>query len=561
MKKIHVISGILMLALFIAGAVRSTEANAQDANNSLKIYASPELTELTTKWAEEFNSTNQGLNIQVVSLVEAGSSAPAADGTLSFVSQKDLKATDNEMMWKVVVGRDVMVPIVNSKNPYLARLQEKGISADALSLVFADKTASPWGILLGDEKNNMVSCYYSNEIEVTSALANFLNTESEMLNGVAVANSSEMISAIQKDIYAIGFCRLTDILNSQNHQIAESISLLPIDRNSNGTLDYTENIYQDLASFTRGVWIGKYPKALYTSIYSVSASKPSTENEVAFLKWVLTEGQEYTALNGYTELAVNERNSKIEDLTISQVDLLADTTESSNFKMILIILGITVVASFGIEAALRYRRSLKVGITESVSTIQFAFNENSVSVPGGLYFDKSHTWAFMEKDGMVKIGVDDFIQHVTGAITQIKMKNPGEKVSKGEQLLSLVHKGKQISLYAPVTGIIKESNENLKSESNLLNSAPFTEGWVYTIEPTNWLRDIQFLFMAEKYKVWLKEEFSRLKDFLAMIVKPGTSEYAMVILQDGGELKDQLLSDMAPQVWEEFQTNFLDASK
>lgn len=550
-----------MLALILAGVVRSTEANAQEATNNLKVYASPELSDLTAKWAEEFNTTSQALKIQVVSLVEAGSIVPIADGTLSFITQKDLKAADNEMLWKVVVGRDVMVPIVNSKNPYLAALQEKGISADALSLVFADKSASPWGILLGDEKNNLVSCYFVNNNEVKSTLAAFLNTETEMLNGVGVSNSSEMISAIQKDIYAIGFCRLADILNSQNQQIAENISLLPIDRNANGTLDYTENIYQDLASFTRGVWIGKYPKALYTSIYSVSASKPSNENEVAFLKWVLSDGQNYTALNGYTELAVNESKSRIDDLVITQVDLLAENTQSSNLKLILIILGITVVASFGIEAAVRYRKSLKIGIAESFENVQVAFSENSVSVPGGLYFDKSHTWAFMEKDGMVKIGVDDFIQHVTGAITQIKMKNPGEKVNKGEQLLSLVHKGKQINLYAPVTGIIKDSNDNLKSESNLLNSSPYAEGWVYTIEPTNWLRDIQFLFMAEKYKIWLKEEFTRLRDFLAMIVKPGTSEYAMVILQDGGELKDQLLSDMAPQVWEEFQTNFLDNSK
>lgn len=550
-----------MLAFFLAGTVRSTEANAQEATNNLKIYASSELSDLTTRWAEEFNTTNQALKIQVVSLPEAGSIIQIADGTLSFITQKDLKVADNDMLWKVVVGRDVMVPIVNSKNPYLATLQEKGISADALSLVFADKSASPWGILLGNEKNNLVSCYFINNAEVKTTLAAFLNTETEMLNGVGVSNSSEMIAAIQKDIYAIGFCRLTDILNSQNQQIAENISLLPIDRNANGTLEYTENIYQDVASFTRGVWIGKYPKALYTSIYSVSASKPSTENEVAFLKWVLTEGQNYTALNGYTELAANERKSRVDDLVITQVDLLADNTESSNLKLILIILGITVVASFGIEAAVRYRKSLRTGIAESIQNVQFAFSENSVSVPGGLYFDKSHTWAFMEKDGMVKIGVDDFIQHVTGAITQIKMKNPGEKVNKGEQLLSLVHKGKQINLYAPVTGIIKDSNENLRSESNLLNSSPYAEGWVYTIEPTNWLRDIQFLFMAEKYKIWLKEEFTRLRDFLAMIVKPGTSEYAMVILQDGGELKDQLLSDMAPQVWEEFQTNFLDNSK
>ena len=33
------------------------------------------------------------------------------------------------------------------------------------------------------------------------------------------------------------------------------------------------------------------------------------------------------------------------------------------------------------------------------------------------------------------------------------------------------------------------------------------------IEPTNWLREIQFFLMAEKYKEWIKNEFSTIKRF------------------------------------------------
>jgi hypothetical protein len=67
--------------------------------------------------------------------------------------------------------------------------------------------------------------------------------------------------------------------------------------------------------------------------------------------------------------------------------------------------------------------------------------------------------------------------------------------------------------------------------------------------------------MAEKYQYWLKDEFSRLKDFLSIFVKPGTSEYTHVVLQDGGELIDNLLSDLGPEIWVEFQTNFIDNPK
>jgi hypothetical protein len=35
----------------------------------------------------------------------------------------------------------------------------------------------------------------------------------------------------------------------------------------------------------------------------------------------------------------------------------------------------------------------------------------------------------------------------------------------------------------------------------------------------------------------------------------------MVVLQDGGELRDGVLTDKAPEVWEEFQTKFIDTAR
>jgi hypothetical protein len=37
--------------------------------------------------------------------------------------------------------------------------------------------------------------------------------------------------------------------------------------------------------------------------------------------------------------------------------------------------------------------------------------------------------------------------------------------------------------------------------------------------------------------------------------------YQHIVLQDGGELKDNVLSDLGPEVWEDFQTRFIDTSK
>jgi glycine cleavage system H lipoate-binding protein len=182
-------------------------------------------------------------------------------------------------------------------------------------------------------------------------------------------------------------------------------------------------------------------------------------------------------------------------------------------------------------------------------------------VPKGLFYDKTHTWAFMEKDGHVKVGIDDFLQHITGPLTRIQMKKAGESIKKGELLFSLNQNGKQLDIYAPISGIIKEHNDKLIGNSGLLNTSPYTDGWVYSIEPRGWAEEIQLMDMAEKYSRWIKTEFSRVKDFIASTVKPGTSEYAPIVLQDGGHLKDGILAEFGPSIWEDFQTNFLDTYK
>jgi hypothetical protein len=44
-------------------------------------------------------------------------------------------------------------------------------------------------------------------------------------------------------------------------------------------------------------------------------------------------------------------------------------------------------------------------------------------------------------------------------------------------------------------------------------------------------------------------------------LKNGSPEYAFITLQDGGEINDNVLENLPPEVWEDFQTNFIDTSK
>jgi glycine cleavage system H lipoate-binding protein len=368
-----------------------------------------------------------------------------------------------------------------------------------------------------------------------------------------------MISAFTKDKYAIGFCKISDIINPATNDINSGVKILPIDKNGNGKIDSNEKIYSDLATFLRGVWVGKYPRELNLNIYSVSASAPTDENTIAFLSWVMTDGQQLLNKSGFSNLAFNQRQSNLSRLNSNEVIV----EQSKSYPVIPIVAGVIVlclVLFFGMDYLSQRLRKGKV-LPINVATSSTFINEQSVEVLDGLYFDKSHTWAFLEKNGVVSIGIDDFLQHVTGPITRIKMKNAGEEVKKGETFLTIIQEGKQLNIKAPISGKIKSQNEKLLSDSSIINTSPYADGWIYKIEPASWLRDTQFLIIAQGYREWIKMEFLHLKDFLAVALRANYGENAQVVLQDGGEIKDGVLKELSPEVWEDFQTHFLENSK
>jgi len=103
----------------------------------------------------------------------------------------------------------------------------------------------------------------------------WVNLDKKMVNGIRVENGKDLISSVQNDPYAIGICKITDVNDLSKQGIVESISLLPIDRDGNGKIDYMEKIYDDLNVLSRSVWIGKYPNALFNNLYSISSEQHS----------------------------------------------------------------------------------------------------------------------------------------------------------------------------------------------------------------------------------------------------------------------------------------------
>jgi glycine cleavage system H lipoate-binding protein/ABC-type phosphate transport system substrate-binding protein len=532
------------------GAQNQTKVSAE---NTLTIQCSPELYSLTSNWANEYIRLNPSLNLTVTKI----SDHKSLDGKLlSFISDEYEGKANEKTQWEMVIGHDAIVPVINAKNPLLNEIYRNGISAEKLNRILNNNQAQNWATVVEGSQNMPLINYIYNNDAVIASIAKFIKADPSLIIGFKVATSEEVIAAVQKDIYAIGFCKLNDIRKVNTNEWIDNIKLLPVDKNGNGRIDNFENIYSNPDAFARGVWIGKYPSSLSGNIYAQSSAKPTDKLALDFLTWVLSDGGQLLNSNGYSDLASGERQANINTLISNNTP--ADQAKSNSWILFLSVIVIILVFLTFLFRILATKKS-KFAIDKILITP--VLNEDRIAAPKGLYFDKTHTWTFMEKDGLVKIGIDDFLQHLTGTITRIKMKEPGEMVRKGEKILTLIRFGKQLDIYSPITGIVKEQNQAVLTDPHLMNSSTYSEGWVYTVEPKNWLREIQFLFMVDKYKEWLKDEFIRLKDFFSVTVMSNTYAYNQIVLQDGGELNDNILADMGPEVWEDFQTKFLDTSK
>jgi len=525
------------------------------ARETITLHASPEVYALTGTLVSAFNAAHPELNISLQNLAQQNMNWPEG---LSIVTEKDIAKIPGTP-WKTGVARDALVPFLNASNPLLEQISREGLTSQDFARLFTRPETENWGTIIGGGSQQVAHIFLPADETQRKHLSAFAGVEVSALKGELMASGEEMLAAVQKDPYAIGFCDITGLTDPVTNGFYSQIRVVPVDKNQNGKMDGFEKIYSNREEFIHGVWLGKYPVFLCTSLFAVAPSQPVNTGEIAFLEWLVSDGQQYMAAAGFSELTSIQKESAIEALApqIAVTEAKDDTNRSSWWIIALITLFVAGLMYLPVFVA----RRKKGEVLQQNLQVSSSISEQALMAPAGLFFDKTHTWAYMEKEGLVKMGVDDFIQHITGPLTRIMMKTPGEKIRKGEVAVTLIRDGKQLNLYAPVTGTIRQVNKNLESNSNMVNSSPFNEGWIYQIEPKNWLKEIQYLLMGTQYRDWLKEELIRLKDFFADSSQKNSLVYSHVVLQDGGEITDHVLADMGPDVWEDFQTEFIDQSR
>jgi glycine cleavage system H protein len=224
--------------------------------------------------------------------------------------------------------------------------------------------------------------------------------------------------------------------------------------------------------------------------------------------------------------------------------------ETKGIEYLIIIAFLCLIIPFWI---IINRRTVKMHVKNAIGSLSAAL----LRIPKGLYFSSTHTWAFLERSGNAKVGLDDFLLHITGEIRFANLKHKGDFIFKGELMARIDQDGKALSISCPVSGKIMGVNPGILDNPGIVNEDPYEKGWLYLIQPTDWVEETSSYYLSENAVSWTKREMERFKDFLAESMRKHSPDTSMLILQDGGELCDKPLSELPGEVWHDFQKSFL----
>ena len=106
----------------------------------------------------------------------------------------------------------------------------------------------------------------------------------------------------------------------------------------------------------------------------------------------------------------------------------------------------------------------------------------SFEVPDDCRYLDSHEWARRE-NGTVRVGISEFAQDELGDVVFVELPAEGDSLTRGEAF-GVVESIKAVSdLYVPVSGVVTATNDDLVTAPELVNEAPYDDGWMLEIDP------------------------------------------------------------------------------
>ena len=302
MKKL-IIYSIILLNVSCGSRGRVAEG---ELSGRISLSGAFALYPLAVKWAEEFRKIHPGVNIDI----SAGGAGKGMTDVLANVVDIGMVSRDvhppeiERGAVAFAVAKDAVVATINADNPALNDLLLRGITAETVYKLWISEEFKTWGQVAGTSNNSPVHLYTrSDACGAGETWAHWVGKNQEDLAGTGVFGDPGIAQTVQRDRLGIGYNNLAFAYNMTTRMPNPGIVVLPIDVNDNGRIDDEERFYDTKDLVIEAIAAGIYPSPPARDLYMVTNGIPQNPALIAFLKFILTEGQQYNVPVGFISLS------------------------------------------------------------------------------------------------------------------------------------------------------------------------------------------------------------------------------------------------------------------
>ena len=127
------------------------------------------------------------------------------------------------------------------------------------------------------------------------------------------------------------------------------------------------------------------------------------------------------------------------------------------------------------------------------------------NIPTELKYASSHEWLRSEGNGVYTVGITEHAQDLLGDMVFVELPEVGDSVAQGDDVAVAESVKAASDIYAPIAGEIVAVNDALTDSPELVNSAPYTDGWMFKIKASD-ESEVAGLLDAAGYKNAIDEE-------------------------------------------------------
>ena len=126
-----------------------------------------------------------------------------------------------------------------------------------------------------------------------------------------------------------------------------------------------------------------------------------------------------------------------------------------------------------------------------------------MAVPNEFKYSKEHEWVKVEGN-TATIGITEYAQGELGDIVFVELPDVDDEINEGDTFGSVESVKTVSELYAPVSGKIVETNDELEDSPEFVNESPYEKAWMVKVELSD-ESQLDELLSAEQYSEMIGE--------------------------------------------------------